>query len=275
MNNILLALKISPTDVLPLLLIIHNHVNDRKKMESQTLEYYKKSSKHIQSPHLNPFRTRVVHSMRKLGLLEGKKSEITLNAEGEYLYSLSSDLDKYKKEFARIVLQLDIEKCKTVELFSNFDKSLTYNQIVEQLKKNDVIIKKSDDKLRRWLQFLNYCDILWYDNPSYELNKNNVAALKLPSQNITMNEFKKVLYDEYEKLKKIKGAYVPIPSLKVAITGRLKEKGFSPFDFKNFLINLIESKPEKKILLSQTGVRQEGGILYNKDYYHYLSIQEK
>ena len=275
MKSMLLALKISPTDVLHLLTIIHNHPNDRKTIESLTLEYYKKSSKHINTPHLNPFRTRVVHSLRKLHLLAGEKSEIALNTEGEHLYSLSTDLDQYKKEFARLVLHIDMEKCKIVDMFSQLGKVLTYDQIVEQLRVDEIIVKKSDDKLRRWLQFLTYCDILSYSSSVYELNKNNVEALQNPTQIITMNEFKKILYQEYEVIKKSKGAYVSIPLLKAAVSNRLKNKGFSPIEFGGRLIELIENKPDKKILLSQTGVRQSGGILYNKAYYHYILILKK
>lgn len=275
MKSILLALKISPTDVLPLLTIIHNHPNDRKTIESLTLEYYKKSSKHLNSPHLNPFRTRVVHSLRKLHLLEGEKSEITLNPEGEYLYSLSTHLDQYKKTFSRLILQMDMEKCKILNIFNQFGKVLTYDQIVERLREDEVIVKKSDDKLRRWLQFLTYCDILSYSSFVYSLNESNIEALQNPTQVITINEFKKILYQEYEIIKKSKGAYVSIPLLKASVSNRLKNKGFSPFEFEGRLIELIENNPDKKILLSQTGVRQSGGILYNKAYYHYILIQKK
>ena len=275
MKHVFLPLKISPVDVLPLLLIIEKNENDREKIELVTIDYYKKSSKNIQSPHLSPFRVRVAHSFRKLHLLEGENLNISLSAEGKYLCTLSKDLNKFKRELARIILQLDIEKCNIIEIFKNSKASLSYKDLVNKLKKNEIVVKKTDDKLRRWLQFLTYCDIVSFNSSVYTLNSNVVEALLAPKKTILVKEFKKVLYDEYEELKKSRGAYVSIPLIKSAVTNRLKNKGFSPFDFKYLLMKLISESSGKRILLSQTGVQQVGGIMENNIYYHFLAIDEK
>ena len=65
MKHTLIPLKISPADIQSLLDIINNNKGDRKQMERLVLEYYKKISKSMTSPHHNPLRTRVVHSPPK------------------------------------------------------------------------------------------------------------------------------------------------------------------------------------------------------------------
>ena len=274
MKIIFLPLKIKPEDVLPLLKIIKEN-NNRKKIEQETLKYYKQSSKHIDTPHLNPFRTRVPHSLRKLLLIKGEKNEYGLTTEGEYLYNFSDDFNRYRKELAKMILHIDIDKCKITEIFQQNKKTLSYNEIVDILRNNNIIISKSDDKLRRWLQFLTYCGILSYEPPLYTLNMSMLESLQVPEQNIPLKEFKKILYQEYKKLKKGKGPYVSIPLLKSAVSEKLKQKGFSLFDFKSFLIKTIKEKSSKKINLHETGVREGGGIMDDKVYYHFISIREK
>jgi len=102
-----------------------------------------------------------------------------------------------------------------------------------------------------------------------------LESLQVPEQNIPLKEFKKILYQEYKKLKKGKGPYVSIPLLKSAVSEKLKQKGFSPFDFKSFLIKTIKEKSSNRINLHETGVREGGGIIDDKVYYHFISIREK
>lgn len=275
MKIILLALKISPTDVLPMLKIIEENEGNRKEMEQLALEHYKKTSKQIASPHLNPFRVRVAHSLRKLRLLQGENKTVTLTPEGKYLHSISDNLEMYKKELSRILLQLDDEKCHILDIFRRTKNDLKYNDIVEELSKQDTIVKKTDDKLHRWLQFLSYCELLTLAPPTYHFNSDMITALKSKSPPVSSKEFKKTLYAEYEKIKKEKGTYVSIPAIKTMVSSQLKNKGFTPLDFKEYLIKTMALKSEKKITLSETGVRQVGGILHNKTYYHFLTISEK
>jgi len=271
----LLALKISPLDVLHLLEIIETNPNDRKTVERLTLEYYKQNSKSTSSPHLHPFRTRVGHSLKKLRLTQGENQNITLTPEGKHLRSISSDIEKYKSALARMILRLDDEKCHVVPILQKFKKPFKYDDIVEELKKKGMDIKPSDDKLRRWLQFLTYCEILHYDPPKYTFDSNMVEALEMKPQPISLQEFKKSLYAEYARIKNNRGTYVPIPLLKDAVSTKLKAKGFVPLDFKEYLLRAIHEKPDRNIVLFETGVRQAGGILHNKTYYHFLTILEK
>lgn len=275
MNHILLALKISPTDVLPMLKIIKENMGHRKNMEELALVHYKKTSKQIASPHINPFRVRVVHSLRKLRLLQGENQNISLTPEGKYLHSISENIEVYKKELSRILLQIDNEKCHILDIFQKTNNELRYNQVVEELGKDGIKVKKTDDKLRRWLQFLAYCEILHYTPPIYHFNSDMIEALESKSQLVSKKEFKKILYEEYNKIKKDKGTYVSIPVIKTLVSSRLKNKGFTPLDFKEYLINAMTEKSDKKISLSETGVRQVGGIFHNKTYYHFLTISEK
>lgn len=272
MPSVLLSLKISPLDVIPLLKIIDNNQGNRAKIEQLTLEYYQKSSKQASSPHISPFRVRVGHSLRKLRLLEGENLNVSLTPEGKYLNTISQNTEQFKKELGRILLQLDNEKCNILTIFKKIGNQLNYKKIVQELEHTGLKIKPTDDKLRRWLQFLSYCEILSYSSPIYTFNSEVVEALEKKPQTISLKEFKKILYAEYENIKKDKGSYVSIPSIKIAVSSKLKNKGFTPLDFKEYLIRTMSEKPDKKIVLSETGVRQTGGIFHDKTYYHFLTI---
>ena len=187
----LISLKISPCDVIHLLQIIDENMGNRKKIEDLTLEYYKKTSKNFASPHHSPFRVRVAHSLRKLRLLQGENTNVMLTPEGKHLYSISRNIASYKKELARMILQIDDEKCHILNIFQKITPEMNYKEIVQELEKSGIAVKKTDDKLRRWLQFLTYCEILFYDPPTYHFNSDMVKALKSNPQPVSMEEFKK------------------------------------------------------------------------------------
>ena len=269
MTYTLMALKISPDDILPLLCMINSNVGDRKHMENCVLEYYKKTSKSLTSPHHNPLRTRVVHSLRKLQLLQGEGLDINLTPEGTHL--VFTKPENYKKELAKMILRIDNKTCHIIDLIKKIDGCISYKSMVTELRRIGIVVKNTDDKLRRWLQFLTYCGIIQYESSLYKLNSEVVDALNAKSEQIPLAQFEKILYEEYYKIKKLRGAYVPIPIIKSAVSGRLKDKGFVPWDFQDYLIKTIQSNPTK-IVLSETGVRQEGGIFHNKVYYHFVTI---
>ena len=272
MKHTLIALKISALDVLPLLGAIKEATGDRKRMEILVLKYYKKTSKRITSPHHNPLRTRVVHSLRKLKLLQDQGDNIKLSAEGLHLYNISDKPEKYKKEFAQMILRLDREKCHIIDLIQEMNGKAKYNKLLFELGKKDPKGKNIDEKLRRWLQFLTYCEILHYQSPVYKLNMAALNGLESKSQSISLVEFEKILYEEYDKIKKTQGVYVPIPRIKSVVAGRLAYKGFWPGDFECYMLKLIQKHPTKKIILAETGVRKTGGIFHNKIYYHFVVI---
>ena len=268
----IIALKISPADVMPLLCIIKDNVGDRKRTERLVLEHYKKTSKSITSPHHNPLRTRVVHSLRNLWLLQNQGSDIELTPEGMYLCCFSSNLERSKKELARIILRIDSEKCHIIDLIKGMSRNARYVDIVCGLEKVGVTVKKTDDKLRRWLQFLTYCEIVQYTQPFYRLNSGVIEALGLEPQHISLVQFEETLYEEYDTIKKTRGAYVSIPEIKQAVSKRLKNKGFVPLDFRDRLLTVIQESPRRRIVLTETGIRQTGGIFHDKTYYYFIVI---
>lgn len=273
MNYTIIALKISSADIVHLLSIINDNVGSRKLMEELVLKYYKKTSKIIASPHHNPLRTRVVHSLRNLQLLQGQGLDIELTPEGIHLCSFSNNPEKFKKALAKIILHIDEKKCHIIDLIKKMNRNVKYEDIVYELEKADVTVKKGDDKLRRWLQFLLYCEILKYTPPFYRFDTGIIEALKSESQPIPPTEFEEILYEEYDAIKKTRGIYVSIPAIKQAVFERLKNKGFMPFEFQDHLLTIIQEEPRRKIVLSETGVRQTGGIFYSKTYYHFIIIR--
>ena len=272
MIHTLMALKISPVDILPLLNMIKDNASDRRQIEKLVLEYYKKTSKSITSPHHNPLRTRVVHSLRNLQLLQDQGSDIKLTPEGMHLCHFSTNPGIYKKELAKMLLHIDRETCHIIDLIKAMNNNARYRDIVCKLENTGITVKKSDDKLRRWLQFLTYCEILQYAPPLYRLNSGVIEALESESQTISPAQFEEILYEEYDKIKKTQGLYVSIPAIKQAVSDRLKAKGFFPSEFQDRLLTTIQKGSSRKIVLSETGVRQAGGIFDGKIYYYFIFI---
>ena len=147
-----------------------------------------------------------------------------------------------------------------------------YEDMVCGLEKVGVTVKKTDDKLRRWLQFLTYCEIVQYTHLFYRLNSGVVEALESEPQHISLAQFEETLYEEYDTIKKTRGAYVPIPEIKQAVSKRLTNKGFVPLDFRDRLLATIQESPRRKIVLAETGIRQTGGIFHDKTYYYFIVI---
>ena len=153
------------------------------------------------------------------------------------------------------------------------NRNARYEDMVYELEKADVTIKKSDDRLHRWLQFLTYCEILQYAPPLYRLDSGVVEALKSESQPISSTLFEEILYEEYDEIKKTRGSYVPIPAIKQKVSTKLQKKGFVPLDFQDYLLTIIKKGSRRKIVLSETGVRHTGGIFHGKTYYHFIVIR--
>ena len=93
---------------------------------------------------------------------------------------------------------------------------------------------------------------------------------------VTIGEFEEAFFAEHERLKKVVCMpYVPIPDLRKTVAARLANRTFRVLHFKEYLFRMMEARPDKKIILHETGVRSRGGIFDDGNYYHFVTIQDR
>jgi len=227
-------------------------------------------------------------SLRKLKLVIGHGGFLQLNSNGRLLlrsYS-SGGFDEFRYQFGRILYEIDERQCKVVStLIQVSDRipkqnTVTYGHLVSNLAKKGIETHEKDERLRKWLPFLEYVGLIKkIDKDLFQVNLKLVRTYNLKRTPAPFELFEKILFEEYENLEIREGIYVLIYRLRENVCTRLVEKGhsFNTFDFEIFfvaLINKYSSLERKKILLSQPGKREEEGMYVGNTYYYFISIYD-
>jgi len=197
----------------------------------------------------------------------------------------SGGFDEFKYQFGRILYEIDKEKCKVIPSLlkaSNQEKenTATYKRLVSALVNNGVETHEEDERLRKWLPFLDYVDLIEKTGKaSFRANVKLIENYKLKKPTASFQSFEEILFEEYEKLETTEGIYVPIYKLVMSVCDKLIERGyfFNTYDFKTSFVTLLNkysSLERKKILLSQPGKREEEGIYIANTYYYFISIYD-
>jgi len=226
-------------------------------------------------------------SLRKLKLIIGRGRFLQLNSNGKLLlksYS-SGGFDKFKYQFGRILYEIDKRKCKVVPSLLEISKrekrdTVTYKQLVSTLTNKGVETCEKDERLRKWLPFLEYVDLIKKpEKTNLMVNLKLIKDYKLRKPTAPFKLFEETLFEEYKKSEVRDGIYVPIYKLVMKVCTTLIQEGyfFSTYDFEaSFvaLLNKYSSLERKKILLSQPGKREEEGIYIDNTYYYFISIYD-
>jgi len=227
-------------------------------------------------------------SLRKLQLIIGHGSFLRLNCNGKLLLKSFSlrGFDEFKSHFRRIIYEIDNRKCKVISSLRevldskpNHDAA-TYEQLVSSLVKKGIETHENDERLRKWLPFLEYVDLIkTVDENSLHVNFDRVRDCERKGVSAPFELFERLFFEEYEKLEVKEGIYIPIFALRDNVCIQLIEKGhfFNTFDFEKLLIILLgkySSLESKKILLSQPGKREEDGMYVDNTYYYFISIYD-
>lgn len=226
-------------------------------------------------------------SLRKLKLIIGRGRFLQISSDGKLLlrsYS-SGGIDGFKYQFGRILYEIDKRKCKVIPSLLEVSKgekrnAVTYKQLVSTLANKGVETYEKDERLRKWLPFLEYVGLIETTRKILlHVNLELVRDYKLKGPIAPFKLFDKILFEEYKKREIREGIYVPIYMLIMSVCTRLLEKGyyFNTYDFeKSFvdLLNKYSSLERKKILLSQPGKREEEGIYIDNTYYYFISIYD-
>ena len=93
---------------------------------------------------------------------------------------------------------------------------------------------------------------------------------------VTIEVFEEAFLAEHARLKKVVCmSYVPIPDLRRTVAARLKNKTFRVLHFKDYLLQVMERQHDKMIRLHKNGVRSNGGIFHDGNYYYFITIQDR
>lgn len=285
----ILILKATPRMILGLLKCIEENEGNTLDMKNCIHKYLqrlggKEKQRNIRSDVYGV----TLPSLRKLELIIGRGRFLQLSSNGRLLlrsYS-SGGFDEFRYQFGRILYEIDERKCKVISSFLEVcdripkQDAVTYGHIVSSLSKKGIETHEKDERLRKWLPFLEYVGLIKRINKGlFHVNLELVRNYKLKRTPAPFELFDKVLFEEYKKLEIREGIYVPIYLLRKNVCTRLIEKGFSfnTFDFEIFfvaLLNKYSSLERKKILLSQPGKREEEGIYVDNTYYYFISIYD-
>lgn len=226
-------------------------------------------------------------SLRKLKLIIGRGRFLRPNSNGELLlrsYS-SGGFDEFRYQFGRILYEIDNRKCKVIasslEVYEREKRNtVTYKELVSTLASKGVETHEKDERLRKWLPFLEYVDLIEKTGRTdFKVNLKLVKDYKLKKTTVPFKLFEKTLFEEYKKLEIREGIYVPIYKLVMRVCTRLLQEGyfFNTYHFETSLVALLNkysSLEKKKILLSQPGKREEEGIYIDNTYYYFISIYD-
>lgn len=226
-------------------------------------------------------------SLRKLRLIVGHGQLLKPNSNGRMLLrSYSQDgFIGFKYHFGRIVYDIDEAKCMLISslrdsLQGTMLDSVSYEDLVLTLTKKGIDTSQKDERLRKWLPFLKFVDLVRdVDEGRLGMNLQLIEEYELGKNTVKFETFEKIVFEEYDKLATKEGVYVTIFVLEERTCNKLidDENFFTTFDFERYLILLLRkysSLKKKKILLSQPGKREEEGVYVDNAYYYYISIYD-
>lgn len=225
-------------------------------------------------------------SLRKLKLIVGRGKLLQLNSNGLLLLTSFSSGGKieFEFQFGYILYQLDkkngrIIDCLLEETEKEEEKNITYQQLVTNLLHKKVETSKEDERLKKWLAYLEYVNIIQINGDSIRLNQTLIATYRSNKRFPPLNIFEDFFFAEYKKLENNEGIYVPIYQLIMNVCFKLITEGypFTTFDCERgleYLLKRYSSLEKKKIILSEPGKREEEGIYVGNSYYYYISIYD-
>jgi hypothetical protein len=225
-------------------------------------------------------------SLRKLKLTRGHGQLLKLNCNGKMLIRCDSigGTEEFRYHFGRILYEIDEATSKVLSSLAEVSDGIrpnpmTYGQLVQTLTRKGIDTFEKDERLRKWLPFLEFVGLVIEQQQGLQANLALMEEYKAERATVSFDKFEKLLFEEYGELQKKEGIYVSICMLVERTCARLRETGefFTTFDFERYfadLLNKYSSLQERKILLSQPGKREEEGIYIDNTYYYFVSIYD-
>jgi hypothetical protein len=276
-HRLIPSTKASPEWILELLKIVSANTGDMQAMKSAIHEYLLAQSTRGKRNERNSVYAIAFPTLNQLGLKQGRGENVRLSEDGEILLSSSKNgIEEYKKLFAKIVYRVDSEKAHVLEALISLGKATVgRDELVVALKSFGISTTPKDDRLNKWLRFLEFCGFVSRDDGTCRVNTAQVRAIEKGGPQAEFGDFLRVFFEEYRRLKAENRAnvYVKIPDLERAVQNRLADVEFTTFDFRSYLKRLKGfSGRQGRVLFSKPGARESGGIRINGNYYYYVSI---
>jgi len=277
MSKEILSLKAKPTTIPHILEIIQEHEGDIDQIKREVVQYLQQESIRKKKPSERIlFYAVTIPSLRKLQLLKGEGANIGLSPNGRILVDTyhSSGINGFKKEFAYLLINIDMENGNTINVLQK-NSPISINDLANKINSND---NATLDRLRRWLNYLKFVDLIKFENNQVILRVSQLkACLEKKNLQFDEHEFIEILLAEYRLIRhENKGLiYAPIPLIRDRICERFSDRGMWTWDFDKRLFALPRETDTYIIQFTQPMERKEGGILNGNRYYYYLHIHEK
>lgn len=271
-------IKLNPKDILPILKIMKQSENDAELMKTNIHKYLLKVSPTGSISYRNAVFALAFHTLRVLNLIKGKGKNLRLDIDAEILLEKyeKEGSESYNKELAKIVVRADRETANVLEAIKNLHKeTFRLNELEEELKCRTVESPSKGGKLTKWLRLLRDARFIEIMDDEYKFNAYQLEAMDKDFQEITLGEFFIVLKDVYDELtKKRRGnPYIPIPEIQEGVCRRLINKGFTTFDFRNYLKKFKDKQLKGfTVYFSKPGAREAHGLRIDGTYYYYIAI---
>ena len=278
MHDTIPGVKLAPSLVPPICRAFVEYISNPDSLKSKIITLYKEQSVRRRPPSdKNAFRAVTLPSLRHLRLIEGTWPETRPTADmKELVRSYKSGPSDGKRTFGRIVALLDMKGPGILRLIESQGGRVGAEKIASLLvtqfhPESESEFRELRDRLKRWLGFLEHVELV-YEDHGISLNSEVLElAVSKKSFAITLQEFSKLLVQEYEHLRSGNPSmiYVPIPTVRDEVC-RAKP-GMLTDDFYEMLKQARENGVVR-MLLSEPMTRQEGGMRLGEKYYYYISI---
>ena len=169
------SLKASPSDIEIFIKIIGDNTGNIKIIYDQIYTYLKtKSTRKYEIVERNTRFAIALPSLKILSLIEGKGSKIRLSPNGLQLYhALQRSTTEYRNKFSRLIDQIDRAKFKFIEIIENMNtNTISIEEIKSEFNKRGYNVMKNDDKITKWLRYLEFAGIIHKTETGYRLIKN-------------------------------------------------------------------------------------------------------
>lgn len=277
MANLLPALKLQP-HTLPLgqlLEAVDNHTGNYKQIEEAVYRVWLGSTRRTRAPNKrNALRAVIGPSLRHLGLARGEGNDFRLTGAGKRLleaYQTSGE-PRMKKELAAHLVRVD--KDYWVDLLGRLRQAggrLPLMSILDQLRGELVNSEVDQDKLRKYLKFFEYADLVSFQDGDIRLHQKQADAAQAYSfRTLSEQEFVQALKEAYtRRVDRTRSPFVAIPVLRDEVCERT---GLFSDDFDLLLMRVPRETEEYILQFSQPMVRRPGGLHVGNIYLYYLAI---
>lgn len=277
MSQRLPALKLQP-HTLPLgklLEAIDSNAGNYQRIEEALYNLWLESTRRTRAPtKRNSLRAVIGPSLRHLGLARGEGNDFRLTGAGKRLLDAFRKWGepRLKKELAAHLVRAD--KSNWVGLLGRLKQAggqQPLTSILGQLRSELGESAIDQDKLRKYLKFFTYTELISFQDGTIRLRQKQADAAEAYSfRTLSEQELVRLVQEAYTKLRiPSVSPFVPIPDIRDEVC---KQTGLFSDDFDMLLARIQRETRDYILQFSQPMVRRPGGLHVGNTYFYYLAI---